>query len=109
MDTTQKLGIVGISLGLFSIGYSFYNKAKFEKMLTKNLADGIVLDILDDIVDEAIEIAVNREVAVVVKNIERDISVNTRRDIYGAVKSEVDSVQDQNHLSTISQLKGALI
>ena len=91
MNITEKLSIVGISLGLLSIGYSFYNQTKIEKTLISKMADGIALDISDSMVSEAVNAAVEKEVVKAVKHISKEISYNTRTDIQRAVKSEVDS------------------
>jgi len=93
MNTTQKLSIVGISLGLISIGYSFYNQAKLERTLINKMADGITLDISDTMMNEAVNVAVEKEVAKAVKNISREISYTARTDIHNAVKAEVDLAQ----------------
>jgi len=95
MNVTQKLSIVGISLGLLSMGYSFYNQKRIEKTLIDKISNGITLDISDAIVNEAVNVVVEREATKAVKDISMEISLNTRMDIRNAIKSEVDSARSK--------------
>jgi len=87
---TQPISLIGVALGLTSLGYSIYTQRKFKKEVIDKISENLVIDIPEAVVNEAINIAVEREVSKVVKRVSEQITHNARNDIHREVKSTVD-------------------
>lgn len=105
MTNGEKLGVLGIVVGVASMGYSIYTNLKINKATEVintsigKIAKDIDVDVSQDIIDRAVEIAVNREVNKAVKTVSYEVSENIRRDITNRVRTAVnESYSDVRNL-----------
>lgn len=100
MINTERLGILGIVVGVGAIAYSSYVHWKVNKTnymigaAVDDISKGIKIDIPEAMVQLAVNDAVEREVNEAVQGITQDLTKSMRRDIKDKVKDSVDTIYD---------------
>ena len=111
MNTSEKIGVTGITLSIIAIGYSIYQSVKINHMAklvgTKvtNISNSIEVDVPESIVSEAVDLAVEREVTRSVRSISFDIRNSMASDIKKKVSTTVSDAYNSIKDSVSSETR----
>lgn len=96
MNKIENLGLVGVAIGVLSVGYTYFVHSKINKMSDAInasidvISKDLKIDISDAVIDQAINKAVDREVEKAVRKASNEVVATIRKDLQKEVKTSVN-------------------